>query len=63
MTTFEERWGNLTVGEALELNKAARQTCELEMTAEIGRDDISYLYMDPEVTKAFEEMDKEENEK
>lgn len=24
-------------------------------------DDISYLYVDPEVTKAFEEMDKEEN--
>lgn len=23
-------------------------------------DDISYLYVDPEVTKAFEEMDKEE---
>lgn len=38
MTTFEERWGNLTVGEALELNKAARQTCELEMTAEIGEE-------------------------
>lgn len=23
MTDFEKRWGNLTVGEALELNKAA----------------------------------------
>lgn len=26
--SFEERWGNLTVGEILELNKKARQTCE-----------------------------------
>ena len=23
-------------------------------------DDISYLYVDPEITKAFEEMDKED---
>jgi hypothetical protein len=26
--SFEERWGNLTVGEILELNKKARMTCE-----------------------------------
>lgn len=28
MTSFRERWGNLTVEQARELNKAARQTCE-----------------------------------
>lgn len=27
MSSFEERWGNLTVGEALELNKKAKETC------------------------------------
>lgn len=27
---FEERWGNLTVGEILELNEKARQTCREE---------------------------------
>ena len=26
--SFEERWGRLTVADALELNKKARQTCE-----------------------------------
>lgn len=26
MTDFEKRWGNLTVGEALELNKAAENS-------------------------------------
>ena len=28
MSSFVERWGNLTVAEALELNKKAQQTCE-----------------------------------
>ena len=28
--TFEERWGNLTVGEILELNKKARESCEVD---------------------------------
>lgn len=26
MTEFEERWGHLTVGEAIELNKAAEDS-------------------------------------
>lgn len=29
MSSFEERWGNLTVEEALELNKAAKETCAM----------------------------------
>ena len=33
---FIEQYGNLTVGEALELNKIAKETCELEATAQIG---------------------------
>ena len=28
MSTFAERWGNLTVAQALELNKKAKETCE-----------------------------------
>lgn len=34
MTSFEERWGKLTVGEALELNKKAKETCAMESTSE-----------------------------
>lgn len=34
MSSFEERWGNLTVEEALELNKKAKETCEFETTSE-----------------------------
>lgn len=26
--SFEERWGNLTVAQVLELNKKAQETCE-----------------------------------
>ena len=33
MCSFEERWGNLTVEEALELNKKAEETCSFEMTS------------------------------
>ena len=33
MCSFEERWGNLTVEEALELNKKAEETCAFEMTS------------------------------
>lgn len=33
---FIEQYGDLTVGEALELNKIAKETCELEATAQIG---------------------------
>lgn len=29
--SFEERWGNLTVAEILELNEKAKQTCEMEL--------------------------------
>lgn len=36
MSSFEERWGNLTVEEALELNKAAYETCAMEATSECG---------------------------
>lgn len=36
MSNFEERWGNLTVEEALELNKAAYETCAMEATSECG---------------------------
>ena len=28
MSSFAERWGNITVAQALELNKKAQQTCE-----------------------------------
>lgn len=27
MTDFERRWGNLTVGEAIALNEAAKNSC------------------------------------
>lgn len=33
MSSFEERWGDLTVEEALELNKKAKETCAFEITA------------------------------
>lgn len=33
MSSFAERWGQLTVAQALELNKSARLTCGFEMTA------------------------------
>lgn len=28
--TFEERWGSLSVGEILELNRKARESCEVD---------------------------------
>lgn len=34
MSSFTERWGNLTVEEALELNRKAKETCEFEITSE-----------------------------
>ena len=34
MSSFEERWGKLTVGEALELNKKAKNICSFETTNE-----------------------------
>ena len=37
MSSFEERWGNLTIEEALELNKAALETCALEPTSECDK--------------------------
>ena len=33
MSSFAERWGQLTVEQAKELNEAARRTCEFEVTA------------------------------
>lgn len=38
MSEFNDRWGHLTVGEALALNKIAEETCGLEATAQIGGD-------------------------
>ena len=36
MSDFMERFGDLTVGEALELNEKAKLTCEWEITAMEG---------------------------
>lgn len=33
MSSFADRFGNLTVEEALELNKKAEETCSFEITA------------------------------
>lgn len=30
MSSFEERWGNLTVEQALELNRKAKESCEVD---------------------------------
>lgn len=38
MSDFNDRWGHLTVGEALALNKIAEETCGLEETAQKGED-------------------------
>lgn len=32
MNSFRERWGNLTVEQAQELNEKAKQTCAWEIT-------------------------------
>jgi hypothetical protein len=34
MGSFEDRWGNLTVERAIELNKAAYETCAMEAASE-----------------------------
>lgn len=39
MSSFEDRFGDLTVGEALELNKAAEWYCGHEVTSEPGDGD------------------------
>ena len=36
--SFAELYGDLTVGQALELNKIAKETCGLESTAQIGEE-------------------------
>lgn len=33
---FIEQYGDLTVEQALELNKIAKETCEMESTSQIG---------------------------
>lgn len=33
MSSFADRFGNLTVEQALELNEAAKRTCAFEITA------------------------------
>ena len=30
MSSFEERWGNLTVEQIKELNKKAKESCEID---------------------------------
>lgn len=46
MSDFIDRWGHITVGEALELNeiaelnKIAERTCGLEATAQTGGNDV-----------------------
>ena len=30
MSSFTDRWGNLTVEQALELNKKAKESCEVD---------------------------------
>ena len=37
---FFERFPGITVEEGLELNRITKETCELEMTSEVGNDDI-----------------------
>lgn len=40
MSDFNDKWGHLTVGEALALNKIAEETCGLEATAQTEGDDV-----------------------
>lgn len=40
MSEFNDRFGGLTVGEALELNRIAEETCGLETTAQTGGEDV-----------------------
>lgn len=30
MSSFEQRWGSLTVSEVLELNRKAKESCEVD---------------------------------
>lgn len=36
INNFIKQYGDLTVEQALELNKIAKETCELEATSQIG---------------------------
>lgn len=36
MSDFYERFGQLTVADAIKLNECAKQTCEFEMTSQTG---------------------------
>ena len=36
--SFRDKFGKLTVEQALELNKAARWYCEHEVTSEVGKE-------------------------
>lgn len=40
MSDFYDRFGGLTVGEALELNRIAEETCGMEATAQTGGEDV-----------------------
>lgn len=38
MSSFRDRFGQLTVGQALELNEKAKLTCEWETTTQVKED-------------------------
>lgn len=63
--SFAERFGKLTVAQARELNRRARETCEMEATSEVGdfeekhgwSPDSDYdTYMTEEMKKREEQM-------
>ncbi len=45
MSSFAEDFGNLTVEQALELNKIAKEFCEMECTVECeDLEDMKYVF-------------------
>ena len=41
MSSFADRFGNLTVEQAMELNEAAKATCGFETTSQKGGDNVN----------------------
>lgn len=41
MSSFRDRFGNLTVAQAQELNDAAKWYCDHEVVSQIGEDDVT----------------------
>lgn len=39
MSSFRDRFANLTVGQARELNEAAKWYCEHDVTSEVGKNE------------------------